>query len=246
VVVLTGGDAALPEQAQLLPAGAYVIAADSGLAQARILGVHVDLAVGDFDSVRPEALAAAERAGCRIERHPPAKDHTDLELGLWAARERGAEQVVVVGGHGGRLDHLLANALLLGGDVTSGMEVSALMGQARVDVVRPGPGRVLPGGPGQVLTLLALGGPALGVSTAGLRYPLEDEDLHPGSTRGVSNELTGDEAEVWLRGGTLLVIRPGPAPSGPLAGTTEGRSDYERRARISGAGAPGPPCAPGR
>ncbi len=244
-IVLTGGDAALPEQARLLPTGAYVIAADSGLEQAPLLGLAVDLAVGDFDSVRPEVLAGAELAGCRIERHPPAKDRTDLELGLLAARAWGAERVVVVGGHGGRLDHLLANALVLAGRATSGMEVAALMGPAQVDVVRPGPPLLLSGGAGQLLSLLALGGPALAVRTAGLRYPLADEDLHPGSTRGVSNEMTGGEAEVGLRAGTLLVIRPEPAPSDGSV-DDDGRPDRKQRTAISGSGAPEPPCAPGR
>ena len=213
-IVLTGGDAAAPGLGRLLPLGAYVIAADSGLEQAPCLGLGVDLAVGDFDSVRPEVLAAAQLAGCRIERHPAAKEHTDLELALLAAQWWGAERVVVVGGHGGRLDHLLANALVLAGASTEGMEVEALMGPARLGVVRPGAPYTLCGEDSrgeapQVVTLLALGGPALGVRTAGLRYPLLGEDLHPGSTRGVSNEMDAVEASVAIQGGSLLVVRPG-------------------------------------
>ncbi len=209
-VVLTGGEPADPALARLLPVGAYVIAADSGLEQAPRLGLDVDLAVGDFDSVRPEALAAAERSGCRIERHPAAKEHTDLELGLLAARAWGADQVVVVGGHGGRLDHLLANALVLAGATTAGMEVEALMGPGRLRVIRAGGPHSLHGRAGQLVTLLALGGAALGVRTTGLRYPLADEDLQPGSTRGVSNEMVATDATVRVRHGTLLVVRPGP------------------------------------
>ncbi len=203
-----------PTLARLLPAGAYVIAADSGMEQAPRLGLGVDLAVGDFDSVGAEALAAAQLAGCRVERHPAAKEHTDLELGLLAARAWGAERVVVVGGHGGRLDHLLANALVLAGASTRGMEVEALMGSARLGVIRPGLAHRLHGEAGQLVTLLALGGPALGVRTVGLRYPLVEEDLHPGSTRGVSNEMDGAHASVSIRGGTLLLVRPNPGGSG--------------------------------
>ena len=90
-----------------------VIAADSGLDHAHAPRRRGRLVVGDLDSVDPETLAAAELAGTTVERHPAAKDATDLELALLAARDRGAREIVVVGGHGGRLDHFLANALLL-------------------------------------------------------------------------------------------------------------------------------------
>jgi thiamine pyrophosphokinase len=47
------------------------------------------------------------------------------------------------------------------------------------------------------------------VRTQGLRYPLEGEDLAPGSTRGVSNELTGTVAHVSVEAGTVLAVQPG-------------------------------------
>ena len=91
------------------------------------------------------------------------------------------------------------------------------MGPARLYVARPKRPVVLEGWAGELVTLLALGGPARRVQTDGLRYPLADEDLHPGSTRGVSNEMIGAVAEVTLGEGVLLVIRPTaglpPAPS---------------------------------
>ena len=217
VIVLTGGEPVDAAIASTLPAGAHVVAADSGLDQAVRLGLRVDLAVGDFDSVSPQTLALAVAGGARVDRHPVAKDHTDLELGLLAARSLGAEHVVVVGGHGGRLDHLLANALVLAGPALAGVAVEAWMGPARLYVARPKRPVVLEGWAGELVTLLALGGPARRVQTDGLRYPLADEDLHPGSTRGVSNEMIGAVAEVTLGEGVLLVIRPTaglpPAPS---------------------------------
>lgn len=227
IVVLAGGDAVDPALAHLLPVGAFVIAADSGLAQAPRLGLRVDLAVGDFDSVHPDALAAAERTGCRIERHPATKEHTYLELALLAARARGADRVTVVGGHGGRLDHLLGNALVLAGTSTDGMEVDALMGAARVHVVRPGATVDMNGYRGELVSLLAVGGPATGVRTSGLRYPLSDQVLYPGSTRGVSNEMDLLHTSVSLSGGTLLVVRPGHRdgePDRPPSSSTSARS----------------------
>ena len=55
---------------------------------ARVLGLTVDLLVGDLDSVSATGLAAAEAAGTAVERHPPAKDATDTELAIAAALAR--------------------------------------------------------------------------------------------------------------------------------------------------------------
>ncbi len=63
-----------------LPADSLVIAADSGLDHAQAVGWPVDYVVGDLDSVGPAALAAAEQQGATVERHPIAKDQTDLGL----------------------------------------------------------------------------------------------------------------------------------------------------------------------
>jgi thiamine pyrophosphokinase len=71
--------------------------------------------------------------------------------------------------------------------------------------------RTLNGAPGELVTLLAVGGPALGVTTEGLEYPLAGETLEPGSSRGVSNVFAAPAARVTLSAGVLLAIRPGPA-----------------------------------
>ncbi len=222
VVVFTGGDAE-PIAAGLLPDGAFVIGADSGIEQAQALGWPVDLAIGDFDSVSPDALAAAERDGAVVERHPAAKDATDLELALRAAARRGPHEIVVVGGAGGRLDHLLGGVLALTDDAYAAIRIRALVGPARLHVVRDHV--ELRGEPGELVTLLPIGGAARGVTTSGLLYPLATETLEPASTRGVSNVLVADGARVSLTAGVLLAVLPGEldqptltdiAPGGPL------------------------------
>jgi thiamine pyrophosphokinase len=208
-LVVTGGDPVPAGALDGLPDHAFVIGADSGVATAVGLGLRVDLAIGDFDSLDPCVLAEVARAGAVVERHPVAKDATDLELALDAALDRGATRVVVVGGHGGRLDHLLANALVLAAPRHAGVVVEARMGDARVWVARPDAPCCVAGAPGTTVSLLPVGGPATGITTTGLAYELRDGELGPGTTRGVSNEMTGVSAAVRLTGGTLLVVVPG-------------------------------------
>ncbi len=209
-IVLTDGDPVAPPIP--LPSDAMVIAADGGLRLSSILGLRVDVVVGDMDSVSPADLAAAEQAGARIERHPIDKDATDLELALDAAITGGAIEITVVGGAGGRLDHLLANAQLLAGDRYAAIQLRWWTGAEIVvvcDHMRPA---VIKGTPGELVSLVPVGGSAGGVVTTGLRWGLEGEDLGFGSTRGVSNELSDDRATVSLTEGRLLVIQERATP----------------------------------
>ncbi|MGZ4718456.1 MAG: hypothetical protein ACXWCB_17340, partial [Acidimicrobiales bacterium] len=98
----------------------------------------------------------------------------------------------------------LAAALLLTRDAYAGIAVRAIVGPARLHVVRDR--LVLAGAAGDLLTLLAIAGRVPSVTTAGLRYPLVDEPLEPGSTRGVSNELIAPTASVEVRGGVVLAV----------------------------------------
>jgi thiamine pyrophosphokinase len=208
-LVFAGGDPVPVTVVPRLPADdALVVAADSGVEHALALGQRVDLVVGDLDSADPASIAAVEAAGAVVERHPIEKDQTDLELALRAAATRGATRIVVVGGYGGRLDHFLANALALAGAAADGVAVEWVTGDALLTVVRGH--ATLTGKPGDLCSLLAVGGPARGVRTRALRYPLDGDDLAPGSTRGVSNELTEPVAEVWVEHGTVLAVQPDP------------------------------------
>jgi thiamine pyrophosphokinase len=182
-----------------------VVAADSGIDHALELGLTVDLAIGDFDSaVTP--LDELEAAGTRVERHRVDKDATDLELALDAALAWGARRVLVIGGIEGRLDHLLGELLILGSESYAGVELDAVLGDARVHVIRDE--RRLSGTEGELISLFALGGPADGIVTEGLAYPLRGEALVPGSSRGLSNSFSSPEARITVESGLLLAVRP--------------------------------------
>lgn len=200
--VVTGGEPPDPDLLGELAPPQLVVAADSGADVARSLGMLPDVIVGDFDSVSAEGLAAVGEQ----RRFPVDKDATDLALALAEARDRGAGSVSVVGGSGGRLDHFLANVAVLASDELGALRVDALMGPARLWVVRGR--RTISGTTGRIVTLLACGGPATGVRTTGLAWALEGETLEPGSTRGVSNVFTSIEATVTLETGVILAIRP--------------------------------------
>jgi thiamine pyrophosphokinase len=208
VVVAGGASAPAPALRALLPdRPVLVVAADSGLSHAESLGLAVDGVVGDMDSVDPEALARAESAGVEVERHRVDKDKTDLELALDVALEKGglAASYVVVTSVGGRLDHALANLLLLGSPAFAAVSVEAFVDDWHVTVVRRR--TRLRARTGGLVTLLPVGGEAHGVVTEHLRYPLRRETLAAGTTRGVSNVADRGEVIVGVDAGVLLVLR---------------------------------------
>ncbi|HYI74557.1 MAG TPA: thiamine diphosphokinase [Gaiellaceae bacterium] len=205
VVVVSGGNPPDPRAVSIVPLGAPVVAADKGLEHALSLGLEVTVAAGDFDSASPEAVAVAESTGTRVERHPEEKDATDLELALDAALALEPRRILVLAGDGGRLDHQLATLLLLGSERYAGVQVDALVGEAWVHVIRGS--RSLVGSSGELLTLLPLGR-ADGITTDGLVYPLRDETLEAGSSRGVSNVFEANTARVDVERGVVLAVRP--------------------------------------
>ncbi len=196
-----------------LPPGvtdALVIAADGGVDEAHRLGRHVDVLVGDLDSASPEDVARVEAEGGTVERHDPLKDATDLELALDRAARAGSDRIVVAGGDGGRLDHLFGNLTLLAAPRWASIEIDAVFGAALVHVIRGE--REMLGEPRELVSLFAVGGPARGVSTDGLRWALHDAELAPSISLGTSNEFEAQLAIVRVREGVVVAIRPGDEP----------------------------------
>ncbi len=210
-LVVTGGDDWSGPLPRFGSAIGRVVAADSGIELALELGLPVDTVIGDLDSAAPQSLREAERLGATLVRYPADKDETDLELALDLVCADGAKDVVVVGGAGGRLSHLIGIATLLASPKYADRRISWLLPHAAVYVATPQRVLTVDGSAGDLLSLLPVGGAATGVTTTGVKWSLHDETLPTTSTRGISNEMLADCAEISLAAGTLLVIHEGDA-----------------------------------
>ena len=205
-IVVAGGDAA-PEDAALLAGAEIVIAADSGAGWVASHGGVPDVVIGDMDSIDPALLERLTAQGVAIEAHPSEKDASDAELAVARAIAAGADEVVIVGGlRGERLDHELANLLLLADPRWEAIDLRIERAGTTVRCLKAGSRLELTGVAGDLVTLLPLGEDAVGVRTDGLRYELRDETLVAGRSRGLSNEVVEAPASVSLKSGTLLVI----------------------------------------
>ncbi len=181
-----------------------IVAADGGTAHARALGLTPHVVIGDLDSLEPELRAELAEAGTRFLAHPSAKDETDLELALLYAARQGAEEVLILGALGGRIDQTVANLLLLAHPALAGIRIWVIEGAQTAFLIRDE--ALIEGNPGDSVSLIPLGGDARGITAEGLRWPLHSETLRFGPARGVSNVLLGRQARVHVQEGTLLCV----------------------------------------
>jgi thiamine pyrophosphokinase len=206
-VIFANGELSHSESVlRLLQPGDLIIAADGGGKHCQELGLQPHLLVGDMDSLDPAAAARFEAAGSQVLRYPTHKDYTDLELALQQALEHGADDIIVVGALGRRWDQTLANLLLPVGQAFKDASIRVMDGPQEIQILRPGKWSELYGQPGDTLSLIPLLGDALGIRTQGLEYPLTDENLEFGSTRGISNVLLESAPRIYLRQGLLLCV----------------------------------------
>ena len=203
-VIVAHGDAA-PADRTIAAAADLLIAADGGAVLCSGWGLLPHLVVGDLDSLGAARAEDLARQGARVVRYPADKDESDTELAIRLALEQGADEIVLLAAAGGdRLDHAVANLLLVARPQLGG-RLSAVRGSTTVRAVHPGTRLVLAGSAGDLVTLLPIGD-ARGILTEGLRYPLHDDPLAAGTARGLSNVIERTPASVTLGGGALLVF----------------------------------------
>jgi thiamine pyrophosphokinase len=190
---------------------ALIIGADAGSLHAAALGLKLDLLIGDFDSLDAESRIAFETQGVEVKLSPAEKDETDLELALLEATQRGASYIVVLGAGGGRLDMMLASVMLLAHPALTDIRTEIWLDHQTAWCIHP-PGGNVHGQRGDTISLIPVGGSAIGITTDNLQYPLNHETLTVGPARGISNVMDTDTAHITLQSGFLLIIHtPGRA-----------------------------------
>ena len=113
----------------------------------------------------------------------------------------------MVGAFGGaRLEHTIANLLLLALPELRGLDVALADGASAVRLLYGGASLTVQGRPGGLRVAPPSRAVVEGVTTDGLEYPLANEPLNQGPARGLSNVMTADVATVSARSGRLLVV----------------------------------------
>ncbi len=183
-----------------------LIAADGGAHHAIAMGYRPRVVVGDLDSLDPKLAEELSAAGVEMEKHPPAKNKTDLELAIERAIRDGAQEILLLGALGGRLDQSLANVLLMAQQ--DWPAIIHLVDDTEIaTVIHAGESMTLEAAPGSTMSLLPLSAEVTGITYTGMLYPLNDATIKLGSTRGVSNEVVSAAATVSISTGIALIIQ---------------------------------------
>jgi len=204
-IIFANGEFQNPTRPPILKDGVLVIAADGGSRHCQSLKIIPDVLIGDLDSTDPSLAAKWEEGGVEVIRYRADKDQTDLELALMLAQERGADEIVVYGAVGGRLDMTYGNLILLAHPALH-IPVTLICRNEEVHLLREGDSLDVVGSAGDILSLLPLHPHGAQVSAGGVQYPLENENLAFGLTRGISNQLTQDSATIRVDSGLLAVV----------------------------------------
>ena len=172
-----------------------IIAADSGYISAKKLGIKPTVILGDFDS--------SPLPDCNVEiiKFPTEKDDTDTMLACKLAISQGYNQILIVGGTGGRADHYFANVFSLIAFKEQKINVSLTDGDNTVSILDTET-VTLPYS-SNYFSLIPIGN--CYATLSGCKYPL-DNFLLPceNPSFAISNEITEDFAKISVNGKAIL------------------------------------------
>jgi thiamine pyrophosphokinase len=206
-IAFTGGEGPPASWSRGLAAD-LLAAADSGLEAAEAAGLRPRWIVGDMDSLgdlrRLEAYPAE-----RVLRYPPDKDETDTELVLRLLWDQGWDDTGLVGGGGGRVDHLLGIRSLFERERTPDRWLTA---REDIRCLRAGEHFFL--GPGSgggrergEISVFPLGDGPWEAASRGLRWPLDGLRWNRGFC-GLSNRAPGGDFSIQVIRGRFLLSFP--------------------------------------
>ena len=187
--------------------GDFVVACDAGYRNAERLDLRPDLIVGDFDSA-PQPKTEHETIVL-----PHVKDDTDTEYAAKLVSEKGFDEVLLLGGLGGRrVEHTLANLCTGLGLEQRGVRTTLLDERSRITYVMPGETRRYPKENYFFFSAFPMEGRAEGVCEHGSYYELDNAELTAAYPLGVSNEYAegSDCITISTRSGALVAVETIP------------------------------------
>lgn len=180
--------------------GDLVIAADGGYRNATLMGVHINVLVGDFDS-----LGMIPDDVDEVLQLPEEKDLTDTQVAVETAIERGADEVIIIGSTNGRFDHTLSTLALLEKYHEKHLPICIVNGQNRVRYIKNS-GFIVVRSKYKYFSLIAADEKVKGVSIEGAKYPLSNKTLTRTHQFAVSNEIVKNAALITVKKGGVYII----------------------------------------
>jgi len=192
------------------------IGADRGALILLNRGIHVDYALGDFDSINKQEKQKIKHAATFYQQYPTEKDQTDLEISLLKAFELQPHTIYLFGVTGGRLDHELINIQLLHSIVEKKIRGLIIDQYNQLELTMPGDHEVEQDDSYPNLSFVPFTPTVKQLTLAGFHYPLRNQDISWGSTLCISNKLLSNSGNYSYVDGILLTIKSRDNVSYPI------------------------------
>lgn len=204
-LIVTGGNPVREELLRkLVSSSQYIIVADGGIKNFfQLQDIKPDMIVGDFDSA---PLKEWENLYAEIPKvtFPKEKDYTDTELAIIEALKLPVEEIYLLGATGSRLDHTLANMMLLRRIERGGKSGVILDEHNEIRQIVAGV-TFIEKGEWAFMSLVPIS-ERLCVSLEGFKYPLDRAVIDQASTVTISNELEAEKGAIRLHEGMAFLI----------------------------------------
>jgi len=205
IIIFANGDLPDTNKARtILRNDDYIICADGGTRHASALDLKPALVIGDMDSTDSAYLKKLQADDVPIELFPRNKNETDLELAIAKAIEFNPKEIVIIAALGGRLDQTLANIALISNLQLSTFNLKLDDGAEEIFFCRDQ--AEVKGRSGDIVSLIPWQGEVTGICTKNLKWALDNETFYPEKSRGISNEMTADVANIKISKGLLLIV----------------------------------------
>ncbi|GFN36362.1 thiamine diphosphokinase [Tepidimicrobium xylanilyticum] len=182
----------------------FVLSADGGTNHCFKASLKPDLVVGDLDSISEEVIQQIEENKIPVEKFPVKKDKTDSEISIDYIIDKGFKDITIVGATGNRLDHTLANILLLKKLKERGINGRIIDDDNVIYLVEDE--LILKNIPGYYVSVIPITNTGIVVTLKGFEYELENTRVQFGSTLGISNRIVKDKGFIRIYEGQSLVI----------------------------------------
>lgn len=204
-VLVVGGDA--PSKHLLKEALAesnFLTAADSGAVAVHRAGLSTDLLVGDMDSIDDEVLEKILASDTQVLRLPVEKDDSDTETAVKTLCDRGFQEIILLGATGSRLDHTLGSVMLV--SVTASSSAQVVLWDTNNCCRLITTGTYYLSRTEDNVSVVPLSPDGLTLTLNGFYYPLQEETVFFGQSRGLSNIMVAQEGTIVVHHGFGLLF----------------------------------------
>lgn len=204
-LIIAGGSAINPKIIrELIKEVDFIIAADGGALYLYNENIFPDILVGDFDTLEKDILEYYKQNGINIKTFPEKKDKTDLELSIDCALNNGATEVIITCAIGTRMDHSIANILLLYSLLEKGIKAKIIDDHNEIFFVRQK--HEIKKNRYEYISVIPIFDDVIGVTMKGFEYETTEEKFNKLSTYGISNKLKHKTGVIEIKKGSPLII----------------------------------------